>query len=229
MKNTPNKRSDRLISVYQHEKTAWKSGSLIFGIDEAGRGCMAGPLVVAAAMLNPNKKHPLLIDSKKLSKDELLTAFAWICKNAIFTTSIASPREIDRYNIYQTTKLYMRKVCLNLITSAKQLPSLIAIDAMPLDLKNTPYANIAMLSMIQGESKSASIAAASIVAKVTRDAIMQRMDQQFPSFKIAEHKGYCTKTHQQNVTAFQPSIIHRTSYLSWMHKDSADEQKSIFC
>lgn len=215
-------------NMYLFEHAAWENNSVIYGVDEAGRGCMAGPVVIAAAMLHTHQQHPLLIDSKLLTQTELTTMYQWLQSRAVFSVSIASPRLIDQHNIYRCTAQQMRQALLHLLMIAPQ-PQQILIDAMPLNLHNTPFATIPLTSMIKGESKSASIAAASIIAKVTRDRIMKNLETTFPGYGLAQHKGYCTKQHQQTVKHLHPSIIHRKSFLSWLTKDTTHEQQTIFC
>lgn len=216
-------------TLYLLEQPLWDQGMFMYGVDEAGRGCMAGPVVIAAAMLHQNVKHKLLVDSKTLSHKELAYMYDWLQDKCHFVISTGSPRIIDRHNIYQTTAQHMRHALLHLLITAPHRPALIAIDAMPLNLHNSPYDDIKISSIIKGDSKSASIAAASILAKVTRDRIMTRLETSFPGYGLAVHKGYCTKIHQETVTALRPTIIHRTSFLSWLKQDQTHEQKSIFC
>lgn len=215
-------------TLYKLETPLWNQGDLMCGIDEVGRGCLAGPVVIAAAILNPHTKHPLLVDSKTLSKKNLEYMYNWLQDKCIFTISIASARVIDRHNIYQATAQQMRQALVNLLTIAPQRPKLIAVDAMPLNVKATPYDQIEIQSIIKGDAQSATIAAASILAKVTRDRIMARLSTTFPGYGLELHKGYCTKAHQESIIELQPAIIHRTSYLSWMNKDTKNEQGSIF-
>lgn len=232
MEKLPIRRSGQAAKInnnlYLLEQSVWQNNFMMYGVDEVGRGCIAGPVVVVAAMLHKNQQHPLLIDSKKLSRSELELMYDWLQTRSIFSVSIGSPRMIDKHNIYQATAQHMRQALLHLFAIAPA-PKLIAIDAMPLHLGNTPYADIKIESMIQGESKSASIAAASILAKVTRDRIMMRMEQSFPGYGLAAHKGYCTKLHQTTVQQLRPTVIHRRSFLSWLNKDQTNEQKTIFC
>lgn len=230
MKKTPKSRSSATSEhkkLYPLEKHYWKENKIICGVDEAGRGCMAGPVVIAAAILKPNIKHKLLIDSKKLDQKQLQFMYNWLQDKCIFSISIASPRLIDQYNIYQTTAKHMRLALLHLLNKSAH-PDLIAIDAMPIHLQNTPYHDIQITSMIQGESKSTSIAAASIIAKVTRDRIMTQTETSFPGYGLEQHKGYCTPLHKQNTLTLKPTIIHRNSYLEWINENN-DEQQSIFC
>jgi ribonuclease HII len=214
---------------YALERNQWKQGFVMCGVDEAGRGCLAGPVVVAAAILQKNVRHQLLIDSKKLSPQQLEFMYNWLQTRCLFTVSIASARIIDQHNIYQTTAKYMRQALLHILSIAPELPKLIAIDAMPLQLFATPYQDIEIQSFIKGESRSASIAAASIIAKVTRDRIMKRLETTFPGYGLEAHKGYCTKQHQENIRKLKPAIIHRTSYLTWLKKDQLHDQQTIFC
>lgn len=231
MKKSSKQRSDAIYkekNFYPIEKHYWIENKTICGVDEAGRGCMAGPVVVAAAILKVNTEHKLLIDSKKLSAKELVFMYNWLLDKCIFSVGITSPRMIDKHNIYQATARQMRLTLVHILSKASR-PDLIAIDAMPLNLDNTPYQEIEIQSMIQGESKSASIAAASIIAKVTRDMIMARTEKSFPGYGLEKHKGYCTLEHKRNTLTLQPSIIHRDSFLSWINTGNNDEQRSIFC
>lgn len=230
MKINSKHRSNRQESnkiLYPLEEFYWKKNKIICGVDEAGRGCMAGPVVVASAILKPNTNHEFLIDSKKLSHKQLDFMYNWLLDKGIFCISIASPRIIDQHNIYKTTAKHMRSALLHILEQAQQRPDLIAIDAMPLKLDNTPYSDIEIISMTQGESKSKSIAAASIIAKVTRDKIMTRMENSFPGYGLAQHKGYCTKLHQNSTLSLKPTIMHRISYLNWLTGDDSHEQQSI--
>jgi ribonuclease HII len=229
MKIIPKRRSSRKANNNQSclfEKKYWKENKFICGVDEAGRGCMAGPVVIAAVILKQNTIHELLIDSKKLNPEQLVLMYNWLLDKCIFSVSIGSPRIIDQYNIYQTTAKQMRNALLHIFAKTT-VPDLIAIDAMPIKLTNTPYSNIEIISMIQGESKSTSIAAASIIAKVTRDKIISRIANSFPGYGLAQHKGYCTKLHQKNTLTLKPTIIHRNSFLTRLIGDNLNEQQSI--
>lgn len=233
MKKISKQRSGQIETTikpkYDFERIYWAKNETICGIDEVGRGCLAGPVVTAAAILKPHKKYHLLIDSKLLTEQELQKAYKWLQKNALFNVGIHSARIIDTHNIYQATALCMKQAFLHLTTNIVQQPNLIVIDAMPLNLTNTVHASIKTESMIKGESKSASIAAASIIAKVTRDAIITRIGSAFPVYQLNAHKGYCTKLHQHAVKQYQTSIIHRKSYSTNFITDQTNEQQSIFC
>jgi ribonuclease HII len=195
------------------EAQAWQTNKLVCGIDEVGRGCLAGPVVTAAVILFPGSKSRLVKDSKLLDVDQLQAAYRWIIKHSWYSFGIASHRTIDALNIYYATLKAMKKSVFQLFTHCPEKPSTILVDAMPLDLQNTPYKDIAVYHFPFGESKSSSIAAASIVAKVTRDALMRNMHAVFPQYHLAQHKGYSTQLHQDAVQAHGRTIIHRMRFL----------------
>jgi len=197
-----------------YEKTAWTNNSVVCGIDEVGRGCLAGPLVTAAVILPPNKHHHLLKDSKALNQKELLQAYRWIIQTCKCSIGIASNREIDKFNIWQSTLIAMKRALLNLLAHSDTTPSAILVDAMPLQLSQTAYTAIPVHSFEKGESKSTSIAAASIVAKVSRDRMMSKLDSVFPGYQFRHHKGYGTKKHKDAITNNKHTIIHRISFLN---------------
>lgn len=216
-------------NLYNFEHEYWSKKLLVCGIDEVGRGCLAGPVVTAAAILHPGAFNPLLIDSKKLSTQNLLKIYKWLIHHCTYSIAIGSNSFIDRHNIYQATQQMMKQALLNILTKQNTQPSLILIDAMPLTLQTTPFDHITIKSFTQGESKSASIAAASIIAKVTRDEIITRMAQTFPNYGFELHKGYGTALHKKNLIKFKPSIIHRETFLKKILTDTNHEQQSIFC
>ena len=218
-----------LQNLYQLEYEYWLNERLVCGVDEVGRGCLAGPVVTAVAMLHQNVFHDLLIDSKKLSPKNLLLMHDWLMNHCSFSVAIASNTTIDQHNIYKTTQMMMKQALLNLLTKENNNPDLIIIDAMPLSLENTGFENITMKSLTQAESKSASVAAASIIAKVTRDKIITRLASSFADYGFEKHKGYATALHQQSLTKFKPSIIHRQTFLKNFLTEKNHEQQSIFC
>lgn len=195
------------------ERAEWHENRLVCGIDEVGRGCLAGPVVVAAAILFPNKKSSLIKDSKLLDTEELQKAYNWLARNSWHSVAIVNHRDIDIYNIYYATLRAMKRAAIQLFSHCPQKPSTILVDAMPLNLAKTAYEEINVYHFPFGESKSSSIAAASIIAKVKRDELMRRMSSSFPQYHFARHKGYCTKLHQQAVSAHGRSIIHRLRFL----------------
>jgi len=211
------------------EMSAWADNSLVVGIDEVGRGCLAGPLVTAAVILPINTRYALLKDSKLMTPSERQKAFTWINKNCFYGTAIVHHRIIDQHNIWQTTLIAMKKALMNVIEISPILPSAILIDAMPLDVSDTHLYNIPVHHFYYGESKSTSIAAASIVAKVTRDALMESFDTIVPGYHLACNKGYATIQHRDAVKEKSHSIIHRMRFLKNMVLDSniLEEQLSL--
>lgn len=204
------------------EKNAWAEGLYTCGIDEVGRGCLAGPVVVGAAIIPQNASYHLLRDSKLMSEEERLQAFKWINKNCHWSIGIAGHRIVDERNIYQATLYAMRKAYLQLIeTLPFPLEKLkyVLIDAMPLSFDQTHgHKGLEFHHFNYGERLSTSIAAASIVAKVTRDRIMEELDPRFPGFAFGQHKGYATKQHIAALLEQGPSIIHRISFIDEIQK-----------
>ncbi len=216
-----------------YEKDAWKQNFLVCGIDEVGRGCLAGPLVVSAVILPLNCSRKLK-DSKKLNEKQKNEDFEWITQNCIFSTAIANPRLIDNQNIYQTTLLAMKKAALYILEnlpqqSAKNVKYLL-VDAMPLKLDfpiKSPFLECHHFNY--GETLSSSIAAASIVAKVTRDRMMEKAHQIFPQYGFNEHKGYGTGQHLEALKKFGTTVIHRKSFLKNINfKQDDNKQQSLF-
>lgn len=197
------------------ENEAWAANQVICGLDEVGRGCLAGPVVTAAVILPPGKTHRLLKDSKIMTPEERLQAFKWISKNCWYSLGIAHHRIIDDRNIWYATLIAMKKALVHLLAIAPQQPSKIITDAMPLNLFDTAYKDIPVHYFPFGERRSSTIAAASIVAKVKRDAMMARMDTLFPGYGLASHKGYRTPFHKKVLReGGQHLVIHRDSYLA---------------
>ena len=225
MKHLVKKMKSKIYRKNFFEKAAWDNNKTICGIDEVGRGCIAGPLITASAILSPRASHPLLKDSKSLSGKELLLAYRWIIKNAKFSIGIVSNNEIDKYNIWHATLIAMRRAFLQLVTTEYIIPSAILVDAMPLNLSDTAYKKIPVHHFAKGESFSTSIAAASIVAKVTRDRIMGKLDALFPGYHLKDHKGYGTKIHKNALDTHKKTIIHRTSFLNKTFDERKNEYK----
>lgn len=217
---TEKKNSD----LFMLETKYWQLNKLICGIDEVGRGCLAGPIVTAAVILHPHATNKNLKDSKLMSKLQIEIISNWVMKNSIYTIGISHHRIIDKNNIYNATQKTMKKALNHLLQSTDALPDLIAIDAMPLHMHDTPYKNIALESWTQGESKSASIAAASVIAKMTRDKIMQKMHGSFPVYEFHNHKGYGTATHIKAIQKSKACIMHRKTFIKNL-KESENETK----
>jgi ribonuclease HII len=208
-----------------YEQRAWAQGELICGVDEVGRGCLAGPVVAAAVVLPPHKKSRLLKDSKLLKKDELLKGYLWILQHCWYGVGIIHHRSIDKHNIYQATLLAMKRAVAQLMTQLSHPPLHIVVDAMPLRINNFQGD---IIHFIYGESKSSSIAAASIFAKVTRDRLLQNMELTFPGYALAQHKGYSTELHKTLIKQRGMSIIHRASFTTWFDHQDDDQQLLLF-
>jgi ribonuclease HII len=211
--------SNPIIRKNQYERAAWDAQSTVCGVDEVGRGCLAGPVVTAAVILHPNKCPRQLKDSKVLDHAELVKAYDWIVQNSWFGFGIVSHTDIDAHNIYQATLIAMKRAVMQALTSAPALPSAILVDAMPLKLTSTGYKDIAVHHFTKAESKSSSVAAASIIAKVKRDALMRRLDGVVTGYEFTAHKGYATDIHCQALRNQGKSIIHRESFLSFLQEE----------
>jgi ribonuclease HII len=211
------------------EQNAWKKSLYVCGIDEVGRGSLAGPLLTAAVILHQNKTHRLLKDSKLLTQEKREKAYQWIIKNSFYSVAMANHHTIDNINIYQATLQTMRKALsqlLQIIPIAKENLSHVLIDAMPLDLGHKQqYTNIRFVSFEKGESRSTSIAAASIVAKVTRDKLMKKFNTIIPAYAFDKNKGYASKHHRSTLKKLGPSIIHRTTFITHLQKETVHEEK----
>lgn len=176
----------------------------IAGCDEVGRGPLAGPVVAAAVVLNPDVVIEGLNDSKKLSEKKRIALDIEIREKSLaFKIIYIYPEEIDRINIYQASK----KAMIEAISKLDVKPTYVLSDAMPLDELGIPY-----LSIIKGDSKSATIAAASIIAKVERDNYMIEMSKLYPKYGFEKHKGYPTKQHKEALDKYGVLDIHRISY-----------------
>lgn len=202
-----------IVRKDEFEKKAWLNDQYVCGIDEVGRGCLAGPVVTAAVILPLNKTSRLLKDSKILTHEQRIVSAQWIYKNCFYAFGIVDNRTIDRHNIWQATLIAMKKALINLLAHAPR-PQAILVDAMPLKLGDTCLKDIAVHHFPKGETKSSSIAAASIVAKIKRDALMDNFNTLFPGFSLNEHKGYATQKHTSSFKNQPPLIIHRESFLN---------------
>lgn len=207
-----------------YENQAWEHHSTVMGIDEVGRGCLAGPVVAAAVILHPNKKSRLIKDSKLLDHEELIKAYTWITRNSWWGVGIINHRRIDDINIYQASMRAMSRAATQVLSLAPQQPSCIVIDAMPLTLQTFTGDVVAF---IHGESKSTSIAAASIVAKVTRDSMLTAMDTTFPGYNLKGHKGYSTQAHKAALFEKGACIIHRETFIDHMDPELIQETQDM--
>lgn len=193
------------VNLYQYEEQLEDLGiKYIAGVDEVGRGPIAGPVVVAAVILPLNLRIKGINDSKKLSLKKRNELYKIILNEALaVNVSFIDERVIDEINIYEATK----KGMLEAISGLKIKPEHVLIDAMPLR-----ELAIAHTSIIHGDALSASIGAASIIAKVTRDEYMDKMDIKYPNYGFKHHKGYCTKEHLEALEKYGPCEIHRKSF-----------------
>ncbi len=177
----------------------------ICGIDEAGRGPLAGPVVAGACILPENVEILYLNDSKKLSAKRREALYAEICEKAIsYGVGIVSPEEIDRVNILQATYEAMRAA----IAAMSVSPDLLLVDAVTI-----PKVSVKQVGIIRGDEKSVSIAAASILAKVTRDQIMREYDKVYPEYHFADNKGYGSAGHIEALQKIGPCPIHRRTFI----------------
>lgn len=194
----------RLEKMLAYEKELYAQGiHLIAGVDEVGRGPLAGPVVAAAVILPENCKIPGLNDSKKIPKSKHQAIYQAVLDQALSVgIGVKDNHVIDQVNIYEATKLAM----LEAIQELDPQPQHLLIDAMKLDLP------ISQTSIIKGDANSLSIAAASIVAKVTRDQMMATYDQEYPGYDFAQNAGYGTTKHLEGLEKQGVSPIHRRSF-----------------
>lgn len=195
---------ERLEKMLAYEKELYTQGiQLIAGVDEVGRGPLAGPVVAAAVILPKACKIPGLNDSKKIPKSKHKEIYEAVLQNAIaIGIGIKDNHVIDQVNIYEATKLAMREA----IGQLEPQPQHLLIDAMRLDLP------ISQTSIIKGDANSLSIAAASIVAKVTRDQMMEEFDRKYPGYDFAQNAGYGTAKHLAGLDQLGVTPIHRRSF-----------------
>ncbi|AEH55555.1 ribonuclease HII [Streptococcus parasanguinis] len=195
---------ERLEGMLAYEKECYARGmELIAGVDEVGRGPLAGPVVAAAVILPKACKIPGLNDSKKIPKSKHKEIYEAVLQNAVaIGIGIKDNQVIDQVNIYEATKLAMMEA----IGQLEPQPQHLLIDAMKLDLP------ISQISIIKGDANSLSIAAASIVAKVTRDQMMEEFDKEYPGYDFAQNAGYGTAKHLAGLDKLGVTPIHRRSF-----------------
>ncbi len=198
--------NERLEMINTFENEGYQKGyTYIGGIDEAGRGPLAGPVVAAVVVFKPGTKIEGINDSKKLSEAKRDELFDIIKEQALdYGIGIVQKDEIDEYNILNATYMAMKKA----INCLKKTPDYLLVDAA-----HVPDVNIDQKSIIKGDSKSISIAAASILAKVTRDSLMYEYDKMYPEYGFASHKGYGTDQHYKAIREHGITPIHRKSFL----------------
>ncbi|MDD6340378.1 MAG: ribonuclease HII [Butyrivibrio sp.] len=201
---------DRTYNMQKYERE-YSDRQYICGIDEAGRGPLCGPVVAGAVILPKNCDILYINDSKKLSEKMRDVLYDEITSGAIaWGVGIVSHERIDEINILQATYEAMKIAIDNL----KVTPDILLNDAVII-----PGVDIEQVKIIKGDAKSQSIAAASIIAKVTRDRMMAEYDKMYPGYGFAQHKGYGTKAHVEALKEYGPSPIHRKSFLTKILKD----------
>ena len=191
--------------IWDSDKVFWSKGQeLVAGIDEVGRGCLSGPVVAAAYMANSQAELPLVRDSKKVTASQRQKLYTQLLPAAIdYAIGLASPEEIDDINILQATKLAMRRA----VTGLKIKPQLLLIDG-----NARIFSEIPQQTVVKGDAKYGNIASASIIAKVTRDTVMERLHLQYPHYYFDKNKGYGTADHLKALQEHGPCPIHRFSF-----------------
>lgn len=201
------KEIERLSKLKEFETNLYKTGlKYIAGIDEAGRGPLAGPVVVGIAIMKPESFIEGINDSKKISEKKRELLYEQITNEAIdWSVGIIDQNEIDEINILNATKKALHMA----IKSLRVKPERILVDALEhIDTCGIPYTSI-----IKGDAKIYSISVASIIAKVTRDRIMQEYDEIYPEYGFASHKGYGTAKHIQAIKEYGPCLLHRKTFI----------------
>ncbi|MGR0482497.1 MAG: ribonuclease HII [Candidatus Electronema sp. V4] len=195
--------------TFFHERRLHEHGLLhVAGVDEAGRGPLAGPVTAACVILPPDSDYSRWKDSKKLTPLRRERLYSDLRRStALIGIGLASAEEIDQLNIHRASLLAMRRAVENCADSAGKHPDYLLVDG----LFKVPV-NLPQLALVKGESKSASIAAASIVAKVIRDHLMADCHEHYPQYNFLQHKGYPTKAHRAAIAEHGPSPIHRRSF-----------------
>ena len=201
------KEETRLKHLKEYEDRLYKTGlTYIAGIDEAGRGPLAGPVVVGVAIMKPDSFIEGVNDSKKISETKREKLYEQITNEAIsWSVGIVDEKEIDKINILNATK----KALTEALGKLETRPDRILVDALDnIDTKGIPYTSI-----IKGDAKVYSISCASIIAKVTRDRMLRKYDEMYPQYGFAKHKGYGTAMHIEAIKKYGPCPIHRKTFI----------------
>jgi len=196
---------ERLDALLLYERALWRRGvRWVAGVDEAGAGPLAGPVVAAAVILPKGTRIEGIDDSKKLSRAKREQLELVIRERAIaYAVGICTPEEIDAINILQASRLAMARA----VAALRPVPQYLLVDA-----RNVPHMNMPQTPIIHGDSISQSIAAASIVAKVYRDALMTKLACTYPGYGFERHAGYGTRVHMDALANLGPSPVHRRSF-----------------
>ena len=182
---------------------------LVCGVDEAGRGPLAGPVCAAAVILPPNLEIPGLNDSKKLTDKKRRELYDVIIEHAVaYGVACVDEKEIDEINILQATFRAMERA----VEKLSVRPDIVLVDG-----NRAPFMPVPVKTVVKGDSLSASIAAASVLAKVTRDRLMEEQDALYPAYGFAVHKGYGTKRHYEALAEHGPCAIHRMTFLKKLY------------
>ena len=209
---------DKLLCLERELRT--EGFSFIAGVDEAGRGPLAGPVTAAAVCFPPDARIPRVFDSKQVTEAERLEMREAILAvpGVQYAVVFGSVEDIDRWNILQTNDRAM-------YAAVKQLER---VDFLLIDGRPVPHMPYPSRAVVGGDAKSASIAAASILAKTARDAVMMELDERYPEYGFAEHKGYGTAAHLEALRKFGPCPAHRKSFSPIKEMLSPYEQKELF-
>ncbi len=191
---------------YSYEIQAHNDGfTVVCGVDEAGRGPLAGPVFAGAVILPENYTHEILNDSKKLSEKKRDLVYDDIVRDALaWSVGVATEKEIDEINILNATFLAMKRA----VEGLSIKPELAFIDG-----NRYPNTGVKEITIVKGDSKCMSVAAASVIAKVSRDRFMLEMDKKYPQYQFSKHKGYGTKLHYEMIEKYGVSEIHRRTFL----------------
>ena len=193
-------------AMLRYEKKAYKNGAkVVAGIDEAGRGPLAGPVVAAAAILPEKFRHKTLTDSKQLTEHQREDIYAELTANADFhwAIGVSDVDVIDHYNILRATWRAMQLA----LDGLKVRPDHVLVDGL-----RVPLIGVTQTAIVKGDAKSFSVAAASVIAKVTRERMMLKVHEQFPQYNFARHKGYGTPEHLAALGQYGPSPVHRKTF-----------------
>ena len=195
---------------FWYENEAYSNGFLcVCGIDEAGRGPLAGPVFAAAAVLPRGYEHPVLNDSKKLTEKRREAVYEDIIKDSIaWAVGISDHKEIDNINILRASMLAMRRAFCALAVQP---------DFAYIDGNCCPGTGVKEQALIKGDALCMSVAAASVIAKVSRDRYMLELAKQYPEYMFDKHKGYPTALHYEKLRQYGPSPVHRLTFLKKMH------------
>ena len=203
---------ERLTNLKKFETNLYNDGNaLICGIDEAGRGPLAGPVAVGAVVMKPDSMIEWVNDSKKVTEKRREILFDKIIADSLaWSVQLVPEKTIDEINILEATKYGLNLAIKDIISQLKKKPDIIIVDALrEINTENIPYESI-----IKGDATCYSISCASILAKVTRDRLMRQWDEVYPEYGFAKNKGYGTKQHIDAIKKYGPCLIHRKTFIT---------------